>query len=198
MGQHNSDSTLSIIYEQFDGGEPWSSTWHESHILYLHHLLHHLPDTGVIASEHEYLGSSLFSSYEEWWQSFGTDNFGDFIMDDIHFGPSFKDWAKQVFGDCHAAESAIENFSPQKFAEIHQVEKSSSIQAAHNLDGLVFWGTGGGVSMIPDIIQSAFTHCLPDHQPGLMEKCTYEQHNKLVCPFSSFSMLGDKIGKATC
>ncbi|KAF9508717.1 hypothetical protein BS47DRAFT_1397564 [Hydnum rufescens UP504] len=73
-----------------------------------------------------------------------------------------------------------------------KLQNYSSIQAAHNLDGLVFWGTGDAILKIPNIIQSVFMHCLLDHQPGLIEKwlvnlmnmakCMYEQHNKLIPP----------------
>ncbi|KAF9510807.1 hypothetical protein BS47DRAFT_1364320 [Hydnum rufescens UP504] len=146
MWQDWADNMLSIKYEDFKGGEPRSSSWHTSHILYLRGLLEHLPNTGVAASEYDYLGSTIFSSYEEWRESF------------------------------------------EKFADVIHIAQSSSIQAAQNMDGSVFWGAGGAILKIPDIFQSAFMYCPLNHDSGLIDKWlvdvlnmakhTYERHNR--------------------
>ncbi|KAF9504858.1 hypothetical protein BS47DRAFT_1400957 [Hydnum rufescens UP504] len=130
----------------------------------------HLPDVGSVASLHDYLGTTVFTSYEDWQQSFGIDSFGEFVMDDLQFGPAFKEFLKAAFGDWHIAEAAIKNFSADVFENIWQVAQSLSIRDAQQMDGSVFWGTGGAVAMIPDIIQSAFIHCPITHDLGLIDK----------------------------
>jgi hypothetical protein len=90
---------LSSMYETYDGGEPRSDEWRVSRLVYLRHLLQHLPDVGATASPNDYLGSVVYKSYDEWRDAFGVDNFGDFLVDDLGFGPAFKDLVKQGFGD---------------------------------------------------------------------------------------------------
>ncbi|KAF9503484.1 hypothetical protein BS47DRAFT_1369504 [Hydnum rufescens UP504] len=83
---------------RFQCRDPRSTEWRALHIQHLHILIQHLPDVSTIASQGDYLGSYVPQSYEEWQQVFGIDNFGDFLIDDLKFGPAFKDFAKQAFG----------------------------------------------------------------------------------------------------
>lgn len=185
---------LFSTYETYDGGDPRSDEWRVSRLIYLRHLLQHLPDIGANASPNDYLGSTVYTSYDDWRYAFGLDNFGDFLVDDVGFGPAFKDLVKQGFGDRYIAEAAIENFSAEAFESVRQVAKSKSITEAQQKDGSVFWATHGSVIKIPDIIQSAFAHCPATQDPGLIDKClvdimnmakrTYERNGKTVCSFT--------------
>ncbi|KAF9512580.1 hypothetical protein BS47DRAFT_1463383 [Hydnum rufescens UP504] len=164
------DDQLSISYEDYDGGGPRSDQWCAACLHYLRILLRHLPDIGSVASLHDYLGTTVFTLYKDWRQSFGIDSFGEFVMDDLQFGPAFKEFSKAAFGDRHIAEAAIKNFSADIFENVQQVAQSLSIRDAQHMDGSVFWGTGGAVAMIPDIIQSVFIHCPITHDLGLINK----------------------------
>ncbi|KAF9514795.1 hypothetical protein BS47DRAFT_1361507 [Hydnum rufescens UP504] len=62
-------------------------------------LLECLPNIGAIASEHDYLRTMVLTSYEEWQQFFGVNNFDEFLITDLHFGPAFKDFVKAAIGD---------------------------------------------------------------------------------------------------
>jgi hypothetical protein len=193
---HQNNDQLSISYETYDGRKPHSDQWHAACSHYLQILLDHLPDVGSIVSQHDYLGSMVFTLYQDWQQSFSTDSFGNFLMDDIQFGPAFKEFAKAAFGEWHVADTTIKNFSPDAFENVWQLVQSSSIRDAQWEDGSVFWGTGGAVAMIHDIIQSAFIHCPITHNLGLIDKCLvdvmnmakqmYEGNKKDVCFLDSF------------
>ncbi|KAF9514417.1 hypothetical protein BS47DRAFT_1361785 [Hydnum rufescens UP504] len=179
---HQTNDQLSTSYETYNGRDPCSNQWHAAHLNYLQILFKHLPDIGSIASQHDYLGSMVFTSYEDWRQSFGVDSFGDFLIDDIQFGPAFKDFSKTAFGERHIADATVENFSPDTFENVWQLAQLLSIRDAQLIDGSVFWGTGGTVAMIPDIIQSAFTHCPITDNPGLIDKCLVDIMN-MANPF---------------
>ncbi|KAF9510711.1 hypothetical protein BS47DRAFT_1395786 [Hydnum rufescens UP504] len=115
---HENSDQLSISYETYDGGGPHSDQWCAVCLCYLQILLNHLPDVGSIVSQHDYLGSTVFTSYKDWWQSFGVDSLGDFLIDDIQFGPAFKDFLKAAFGERHVANTAVEKFSPNAFESV--------------------------------------------------------------------------------
>ncbi|KAF9508419.1 hypothetical protein BS47DRAFT_1365960 [Hydnum rufescens UP504] len=157
----------SLAYIQAKAALQWgqgSKTWgNSSATRYLQILLHHLPDASTIASEDDYLGSTIYTSFDDWQQALGTDNFGDYLVDELYFGPVFKDVTKHAFGDCCIAEAAVTNFSKETFK--------------NSMDGSVFWGTGGAVTKIPDIIQSAFAYCPVHHDPGLINKALVDVMN---------------------
>ncbi|KAF9508453.1 hypothetical protein BS47DRAFT_1397765 [Hydnum rufescens UP504] len=157
-------------YEIFNGGDPCSTEWCALRIQHLRILVQHLPDVSTIASQGDYLGSYIPQSYEEWQQVFGIDNFGDFLIDDLKFGLVFKDFTKQAFGDRYEAEAALAMFSTGNFESVRQVACSVSIANAQQMDGSVFWASGSAVAMIPEMFQSAFTHCPTDHESGLIDK----------------------------
>ncbi|KAF9502921.1 hypothetical protein BS47DRAFT_1369923 [Hydnum rufescens UP504] len=132
-----------IEYEIFNGGDPRSTEWRALRIQHLHILVQHLPDVSTIASQGDYLGSYVPQSYEEWRQVFGIDNFGNFLIDNLKFGPAFKDFAKQAFGDRYKAEAALAMFSTGNFKSVRQVACLVSIANTQQMDGLVFWASGG-------------------------------------------------------
>jgi hypothetical protein len=120
---------------------------------------------------------SVLTSYEDWRQFFGVNNFNEFLIDDLHFGPAFKDFTKAAIGDRHTTEVAVKNFSAEAFKSTWKVAQSSSIRDAQHINRSVFWGTGGAVTKIPGILQSTFTHCPMNHNPGSIDKCLVDIMN---------------------
>ncbi|KAF9508064.1 hypothetical protein BS47DRAFT_1366224 [Hydnum rufescens UP504] len=144
---------------------PWAVksqlTPYFSPIMILYRSLH---DGGVMdfSSLHASMGTDTPIEYEIF-------NGGD-PHNDLKFGPVFKDFAKQAFGDRYEAEVALAMFSMGNFESVWQVACSVSIANAQQMDGLVFWASGGVVAMIPKMFQSTFTHCPTDHESGLIDK----------------------------
>ncbi|KAF9508092.1 hypothetical protein BS47DRAFT_1366182 [Hydnum rufescens UP504] len=102
------------------------------------------------------------------------------------------DFAKDGFGDQHAAKTAIENYSVKAFEDMCWVAQSLSIRDAQHKDGLVFWGTGGSITKIPDIVRSAFAHCPIDQNPGLIDKYStpIHQSHQFCISINDMNLLG--------